>query len=491
MHKKEPSQYPLLEELAVCDDCTLGLEFSGRDMFHHDKYMGIVKTGALATTVLADSNFVWKVPDIWSMDEAATVPIAYTIAYYALFVRGGLTNNESILIRNGADHISYAAIVIALNVGCTIFITVDTQIQKQDIQENFPELTDKYISTADNISFKNFILSETQGRGVDVILNAQDASRSPTFKTITQYLANGGRFLDLTNSIRMSVTSMAANNISFHSLQHCLNLLHENHDVRTRVVTLVEEGICNCVVRPLPRMIFSNSELKTAFSYQKDSTTFEKVLLKVIDNEALEEPQKFDAVRRIYMNPNKSYIIIPGLSRIGLELADWLINRGAKHILLVSDSDIRTGHQSWYVQRWRKNGINVNIYPDGITTLIDVVRMIEESQQLAPIGGIFYLAAVLTDRDILNLNEDDFKAVMSINITKYLDTVPDYHYNQLDYFVVFSSMSAGRGSARQSNYAFANSAMERLIEERYIWGKPALAIQWGGIKDIGFTGDYA
>uniref|UniRef100_A0A8C4QVB8 Fatty acid synthase n=1 Tax=Eptatretus burgeri TaxID=7764 RepID=A0A8C4QVB8_EPTBU len=55
----------------------------------------------------------------------------------------------------------------------------------------------------------------------------------------------------------------------------------------------------------------------------------------------------------------------------------------------------------------------------------------------------------------------------------------------LDWFVVFSSVSAGRGNAGQSNYGLANSAMERICEKRHRDGLPALAVQWGAIGDVG------
>ena len=55
----------------------------------------------------------------------------------------------------------------------------------------------------------------------------------------------------------------------------------------------------------------------------------------------------------------------------------------------------------------------------------------------------------------------------------------------LSYFVAFSSVSCGRGNAGQSNYGYANSAMERVCEKRHHDGLPGLAIQWGAIGDVG------
>jgi len=44
--------------------------------------------------------------------------------------------------------------------------------------------------------------------------------------------------------------------------------------------------------------------------------------------------------------------------------------------------------------------------------------------------------------------------------------------NTLDWFVMFSSISCGRGKAGQSNYGYANSVMERICERRRSDGLP-------------------
>lgn len=51
-------------------------------------------------------------------------------------------------------------------------------------------------------------------------------------------------------------------------------------------------------------------------------------------------------------------------------------------------------------------------------------------------------------------------------------------------FVVFSSVTSGRGLAGQSNYGMANSIMERICERRKCDNLPALAIQWGAVGDV-------
>lgn len=55
----------------------------------------------------------------------------------------------------------------------------------------------------------------------------------------------------------------------------------------------------------------------------------------------------------------------------------------------------------------------------------------------------------------------------------------------LRWFVVFSSITSGRGNAGQTNYGWSNSTMERIIEQRREDGYPGIAIQWGAIGDVG------
>ena len=60
---------------------------------------------------------------------------------------------------------------------------------------------------------------------------------------------------------------------------------------------------------------------------------------------------------------------------------------------------------------------------------------------------------------------------------------------QLRHFVVFSSVSCGRGNAGQTNYGMANSVMERICEARVREGFPGLAVQWGAVGDVGLVAD--
>lgn len=471
------------------EDCILGLEFSGRDA-NGRRVMGMVEARSLATTVLGDLGFLWEVPDKWTLEEAATIPVAYSTSYYALFVRGQLKPGESILIHAGTGGVGQAAIAIALHAGCTVFTTVGTQEKRQYLKKTFPQLNDKHIGNSRDTSFEQMILTETQGRGVDMVLNSLAEEK---LQAGIRCLAMNGRFLeigkyDLSNDNHIGM-SMFLKNTAFHGI--LLDALFEDCVEKKEVVKLVSEGIKNGAVRPLPSTVFSEQQLEQGFRFMATGKHIGKVLLKIRDEEpkkhVLPMPKIVAAIPRTYMNPEKSYVLVGGLGGFGLELANWMIARGAKVIVLVSRSGMRTGYQALCVRRWRENGIKIIISTADVTTLSGAERLIEECNRLAPVGGIFNLAAVLRDALIGNLEEADFKAVMSPKIdgTRNLNVMSRSLCPLLDYFVVFSSVSCGRGNVGQTNYGFANSAMERMMENRQVNGLPGLAIQWGAIGDVG------
>ncbi|KAI2795531.1 hypothetical protein BLOT_016500, partial [Blomia tropicalis] len=114
-------------------DCVLGLEFSGRRRDNGTRVMGMVPFKGIATTLLTHEKFVWPVPDHWSLMEAATIPVVYITAFYALIIRGQLKRGESVLFHSGAGGVGQAVINICQSYQCTIYVTVGTNSKRKFI----------------------------------------------------------------------------------------------------------------------------------------------------------------------------------------------------------------------------------------------------------------------------------------------------------------------------------------------------------------------
>jgi fatty acid synthase len=88
----------------------------------------------------------------------------------------------------------------------------------------------------------------------------------------------------------------------------------------------------------------------------------------------------------------KILLFVGGLGGFGLELADWLVLRGARKLVLVSRTGVRTGYQSLCVRIWRSYGVEVVISVADITTRSGVRALLSEACKLGQVDAIFNLA---------------------------------------------------------------------------------------------------
>lgn len=471
-------------------DCILGLEFAGRDE-SGKRVMGLVAAKGLATTVITDPEFMWSIPDMWTMEEASTVPVVYSTAYYALVLRGKLQPGESVLIHSGSGGVGQAAIAIALGMGCDVYTTVGSKDKREYLKKLFPQLKDYNFSNSRDTSFEYDILRATNGKGVNLVLNSLAEEK---LMASVRCLSQHGRFLeigkyDLSNNTPLGM-AIFLKNISFHGI--LLDAIFEEHNTdKKKVVELVAGGIKSGIVRPLCCTVYEIDQIEAAFRFMASGKHIGKVVLKIKSEEDKKiikpEITKIKAVPRVACDPKKCYIITGGLGGFGLELAHWLIDRGAKYLVLSSRSGVRTGYQSRCIRLWRENDIKVVISKDDVCTLEGANSLLEKADILAPVGGIFNLAMVLRDGFMENQTAENFIKVCDPKVvgTHNLDELSRTLCPKIDWFVVFSSISCGKGNAGQANYGFANSVMERICEERKKCGYPALAIQWGAVGDVG------
>lgn len=243
-------------------ECVLGFEYCGRDT-QGRRIMGVVVTQAMATSVIIDPGFAWVVPDKWTMEEASTVPCVYATSYYALYVRGNLKPGESVLIHAGSGGVGQASIALCLHAGCKVFTTVGSKEKRQFLKKRFPELTDRQIGNSRDASFEQMILSETQGKGVDIVLNSLAGD---LLQASIRCLAQDGRFLeigkfDMSQNTAVGM-SMFLKNTSFHGVLLDALSVYGTAE-KKQLWKLMDEGLKNGAIRPLPVAVFNEQQVST------------------------------------------------------------------------------------------------------------------------------------------------------------------------------------------------------------------------------------
>ncbi len=186
-----------------------------------------------------------------------------------------------------------------------------------------------------------------------------------------------------------------------------------------------------------------------------------------------------------------TYLITGGLGGLGLKVAQWLVEKGARHLVLVG----RRGASSQtikFTQELEKLGAKIKVAQVDVAQKDEVDRMLKEiDQTMPPLKGVLHAAGVLDDGVILQLNEERFWKVMDPKLKGGWNLHQSTLDKSLDFFVLFSSAASMLGSPGQANYSAANAFLDALAIYRRSQNLPALSIQWGAWDDVGLAAQQA
>ena len=193
---------------------------------------------------------------------------------------------------------------------------------------------------------------------------------------------------------------------SFHGVM--LDSLHDAHPAtRTALGRLLQEGLDSGLVHPLPARVFNWNQVEPAFRYMGTGKHIGKVLVQIRDQGL--PPPTILARPRIYFSPTSSYIVIGGLGGLGLEFVDWMVNRGARKLLIASRSGLKTAHQRTYIRVWaERHGANVQVLTADVSTQEGARSLLASAESLGPLDGVFNLAGMLELGLMADQTEESF-----------------------------------------------------------------------------------
>ncbi|XP_055540269.1 fatty acid synthase-like [Wyeomyia smithii] len=473
-------------------ECLLGNEYSGVSV-NGRRVMGVLPSGAMSTLVECDPMMTWTIPDHWSLEDAATVPVVYGTVYTALFICCHIRKGRSILIHAGSGGVGLAAIQVCLVYGLEVFTTVSTEEKRNFLLERYPQLVPENIGNSRDTSFEQMVKQRTNGRGVDYVLNSlADEKLQASFRC----LGKNGHFLeigkyDMANDSQLAM-QLFQKGLTFTAVM--LDAMFKGTDAeKQRLHDLLTADINSGVIRPLNTTVYPAVEIEKAFRFLAGGKHIGKILLQIRENETDEKTIPIPYIPRLYCDPAYSYLIVGGLGGFGLELADWLILRGCRKLVFSSSRGVTKPYQEYRIRLWSKYGVQIVVNTADVSTPQGCQELLRVASELGPVVAIFNLAVQLRDCLLENQTVEKFVECFApkATATQYLDELSRQLCPALKHFVVFSSVSCGRGNAGQCNYGMANSIMERIVEQRCADGYPGKAIQWGAIGEVGIVADMA
>ncbi|XP_022181594.1 fatty acid synthase-like [Myzus persicae] len=488
----ERSWLPFFNTDTADQGAFLGREFAGRNA-KGQRVFGLVSGSALATHVLADSSTLWEVPDKWTLEQASTVSVAYVLAYYGLFIRGKLQPNESVYLNSGTNYTVLAALNILQNSNVKVYVGVENESQRKYLQKMYPKIS------KDNLVNSKFaeqeILEKTNGNGVNLIFNTLE---STPFKlqSFIHTVAESGRVVEFEKQ-KQAIESIGVTgnlkNITIIKM-NLKSLFHGKYSLpdKQELNKFIANGIKTGEVQPLPTTVYSTDEsLLEAFDKTVSFNYFGKIVLKVRDEESkkliVPVSKKVLAVPKTFVDPEKTYVVIGGLNDFGLQMANFLVTRGAKKLVLVSSGGVRTGFQSLFMRRWKEKNIEVDVVEYDTTKLEETEALLKEANQLGQVAGIFHVEAVLHSVSASDLTAADFRSAFDKKAASVinLDTASRKLCPKLKHFFVWSSGTSGHGTAGQADHGYTDSVLGKISEARKAAGYPSTVVEWGAIGDVG------
>jgi NADPH:quinone reductase-like Zn-dependent oxidoreductase len=356
------------------------------------------------TAVLA--ALVAPKPPTLSSEEAATIPIAFVTAYYALYEAARLQPGERILIHSAATGTGLAAVQIARHLGAEIWATAGSEDKRAYLRS----LGIDHIFDSRSLDFAAEIRALI-GAGLDVVFNSLAGDAIPAGLSL---LRPRGRFLeigkrDIYDNERLGLYQLRQN-ISFTAVDLAQIAADDPAyagQLLRQVLTLFAQGR----LAPLPTELFAAAEVAQAFRQMAQARHIGKIVVTMPeerqgDKETRrggdEETKRQGDSPPLPLSPSPilrqgTYLITGGLGGIGLKVADYLAAQGAGSLVLLGRSKPSVAAET-AVAAIRQTGATVTIFQADVSDEAQMTAVFDQiRRELPPLRGIFHAAGVLND----------------------------------------------------------------------------------------------
>jgi acyl transferase domain-containing protein/acyl carrier protein len=434
----------------------LGSDVTGLEV--GQRVMGFMQ-GAFASRVNVPAQLLAPVPDGLSAVEAASLPAAALTVRLA-FDWAQLRPGDRVLVHAASGGVGLAAIQMAQQCGATVFATASSYKRA-----TLRKLGVEYVYDSRSTDFADQILKDTGGSGVDVVLNS--LTNEGFVAATVRATAQNGRFAEIAKRDIWTPEQMAAQrpDIDYEIVALDGTIMADPEYIH-RLLAEVSNGLAEGVWAPLAAEIYPLTEAKTAFRRMQQARHIGKIVLQM--------PNPLSP------RGDRSYLITGGLGAIGLHTAAHLAQLGAGDIVLTSRRAPDADAQQAIADITERYRCRIHTFAADVGDESQVAELLAKIRtQLPPLAGLVHLAGVLDDALLPQQSVERFRTTLAPK------AFGAYHLHRLtkdddlDFFIVSSSVSSVLGSPGQANYATANALLDGLVAQRKAQGLPATGVNYG------------
>lgn len=452
-----------------------------------------VSLGCMRAFPRAASAAFVKIPSSLSMEEAVSVIAPGCTAYYSLIQVGRLRKGDKILIHSASGGTGQMAIWIAKSAGAEIFATVGFNEKKEFLMDKFGLAAD-HIFYSRNTSFLQGVLRVTDGYGVDMVLNSLSGDG---LRASWECMAPYGTFIEIGKADIMANSDLPmagfARNISFSAV----DLHHVAQTNPTSMGKLVQRTLelvgSRAMECPTPLHVYSAAKVEDAFRFLQSGRSTGRIVIKVEPRDVV--PTRVREASRWVFDENASYMVCGGLGGLGRAVAIWMASKGAKYLILPSRSGPQKRPEALQtVLNLEQQGVKIVTPICDMSSTTAAAEMLQQCARIGmpPIKGCINAAMVLQDAVFDNMSHAQWDlTVRSKARTSWAlhQMLPD----DLDFFILLSSLAGIIGSVAQSNYAAGCTFQDALARFRTArgQGRRSIALDLGWMRNIGIIAETA
>jgi len=193
--------------------------------------------------------------------------------------------------------------------------------------------------------------------------------------------------------------------------------------------------------------------------------------------------------RPLRLRADRGYLVTGGLGGIGLRLARWMVDHGARHLALLGRGEPSDGAAE-ILQELRRGGVEVAVIRADVSRLDLLTGAVERIQgTLPPLAGVVHCAGTSRDRLLTQHRWSSFEELLAAKLHGSWNLHLLTREVELDFFLLFSSVASLLPTPGLGGYVAANAFLDAFAHYRRLHGLPALAVGWGPWSGVGMAGE--
>ncbi|KAI0200608.1 putative hybrid NRPS/PKS enzyme [Astrocystis sublimbata] len=186
-----------------------------------------------------------------------------------------------------------------------------------------------------------------------------------------------------------------------------------------------------------------------------------------------------------FFSKAKTYILVGLSGSIGQSLCEWMASNGAGCVILTSR---RPNVDQKWLDSFQGSGTTVKVLPMDVTDIDSVESAVTTIRKSCPpIAGVAHGAMVLHDALFSRMSADKMQQIIGPKIDGAINLENAFSEDNLDFFVMFSSVSMVCGNAGQSLYAAGCGYLNGLARQRRRNGLAGSTFDIGRVAGIGYV----